>query len=263
MLSVILFNLAAVVVFMVCIWLLSVVIRDASIVDIFWGLGFVLLAWLTFIRADGYLGRKILVSFLVTVWGLRLAIHIFLRNHGKGEDPRYVAMRERHGDRFWYVSLVTVFMLQAVLLWIVSLVAQVSQISPVPARFTWFDVAGTMVWGVGFFFESIGDWELKEFLKNPANKGKVMDKGLWAYTRHPNYFGESLIWWGMFLFALSSPANLWTIVSPLVITFLLLKVSGVTLTEESMATEHSGYDEYVNSTSAFIPWFPKKRRKAV
>jgi steroid 5-alpha reductase family enzyme len=261
MISILLFNLGAVVVFMVLVWLISVVRRDASIVDVFWGLGFVLVTWLTFARADGYLGRRLLVSFLVTVWGLRLAIHIFFRNHGKGEDPRYAAMRERHGQRFWYVSLVTVFMLQAVLLWIVSLVAQAAQISATPAWFTWLDVAGTAVWGVGFFFEAVGDWELRDFLKNPANKGKVMDKGLWAYTRHPNYFGESLIWWGMFFIALSSPGTIWTIISPVVITFLVLKVSGVALTEKSMAEEHDDFDDYVQRTNAFIPWFPKKKGK--
>lgn len=261
MVPVILFNLLVVVIFMGCVWLLSVAMKDASIVDVFWGFGFILVAWLTFGRAEGYLGRRVLVSVLVTVWGLRLAIHIFLRNRGKGEDPRYAAMREHYGDRFWYVSLVTVFMLQAMLLWIVSLVAQVSQLFPTPARFTWLDVAGAIIWGIGFVFESVGDWQLRSFLKNPENRGKVLNRGLWAYTRHPNYFGESLIWWGIFLVALSSFANLWAIASPLLITFLLLKISGVSLTEESMASEHSDYGDYVNSTSTFIPWFRKRRGK--
>jgi steroid 5-alpha reductase family enzyme len=259
MASILIVNLGIVLAFMVAVWLLSIAKRDASIVDIFWGLGFVLIAWMTFIRADGYIGRRALILVLVTAWGLRLAIHIFLRNHGKGEDPRYAAMRERHGSRFWYVSLVTVFMLQAVLLWIVSLAGQASQISPTPETFTWLDIAGAIVWGTGFFFESVGDWQLKNFLKDPANRGKVLDWGLWAYTRHPNYFGESLIWWGVFIIALSSPANLWTIISPLLITFLLLKVSGVALTEKSMTTEHSDYGDYVKRTNAFIPWFPKKK----
>jgi steroid 5-alpha reductase family enzyme len=261
MASVLLFNLGAVVLFMFFIWLLSLAKRDASIVDMFWGLGFILVAWITFIRTDGYLGRRILVSSLTTIWGLRLAIHIFVRNHGKGEDPRYAAMRERHGERFWYMSLATVFMFQALLLWIVSLVNQVSQIHAMPAVITWLDIAGIIVFGTGFFFESVGDWQLRKFLENPASRGKLLESGLWAYTRHPNYFGESLIWWGMYLIALSSSSNLWVIISPLLITFLLLKVSGVVLTEKSMAAEHSDYDDYVERTSSFIPWFPKKRRK--
>jgi len=258
MASILIFNLGAVVIFMVCIWLVSIAKKDASIVDIAWGLGFVLLAWLTFTRADGYLGRKALVSVLVTIWGFRLATHIFLRNLGKGEDPRYADMRNRHGERFWLLSLFKVFLLQALLAWIIALVIQVPQFSNAPSRLTMFDFAGVVIWCAGFIFESVGDWQLKQFLNNPSNKGKLMTEGLWAFTRHPNYFGESLIWWGFFVLALSDRGHLWLIISPLLITFLLLRVSGVAMLEKSMVTAHAGYEDYIRNTNAFIPWFPKE-----
>jgi steroid 5-alpha reductase family enzyme len=259
MTSILLFNLCAVIVFMVCVWLVSVAKEDASIVDIVWGLGFVLLAWLTFGRSHGYFGRKLLILILVTLWGLRLATHIFLRSRGKGEDPRYAEMRKRHGNRFWFVSLFTVFLLQGVLLWIIALVIQVPQFSRMPPRLTMFDFAGVVIWCTGFLFESVGDWQLTRFLNEPSNKDKLLTDGLWAYTRHPNYFGESLIWWGFFAIAVSNRGNIWLIVSPLVITFLLLRVSGVTLLKKSMVTAHTDYEEYKQNTSAFIPWFPKTK----
>lgn len=256
-------NLFWVILFMTGVWLISLWKKDASIVDVSWGLGFVLVAWLTFARADGYLGRRILVMALTTLWGLRLSLHIFLRNKGKGEDPRYAAMRERHGEKFWWMSFFTVFMLQASLLWIISLVVQIAQISPGPVGLIWLDIVGLLIWAFGFLFESIGDWQLKEFQKNPENSGKVFDGGLWRYTRHPNYFGESLVWWGMFFIAAATPGGLWVIISPILITVLLLKVSGVVMLEELMTTTHPEYTDYVRNTSAFIPWFPGKRRQVL
>ncbi|GAB4344996.1 MAG: DUF1295 domain-containing protein [Candidatus Abyssubacteria bacterium] len=252
-------NLAAAIALMFCVWLLSLLKKDVSIVDIFWGLGFVLIAWLSFVQTDGYWGRKILIALLTTVWGLRLAIHIALRNRGKVEDPRYGSMREKHGSGFWWISLFTVFTLQALLLWVISLVVQVGQLSSVPARLVWLDILGASVWLIGFFFETVGDWQLARFTADPANKNKVLTKGLWALTRHPNYFGETLVWWGLFFIALATPYGLWTIISPLLITFLLLRVSGVPLLEETMLAAQPGYREYVKNTSPFIPWFSKKK----
>lgn len=257
--SILLINLAVVFLFMACIWLLSVAKKDASIVDIVWGLCFILLAWLTFGQADGYVGRKLLVSVLVTIWGLRLATHILFRNRGKGEDPRYMDMRRRHGKAFWYVSLFKVFLLQATLAWIIALVIQVPQFSSTPSRFTILDLAGVVIWCTGLVFESVGDWQLTQFLSKPSNKDQLLTSGLWAYTRHPNYFGESLIWWGFFLIALSNSGNIWLIMSPLLITFLLLRVSGVALLEKSMVNDHTEYSDYMQNTSAFIPWFPKTK----
>jgi len=253
-------NLVILFVCMICLWFLSLALKNASIVDIFWGLGFVIVAWLSFYRAEGYLGRKLLICALVTVWGLRLAIHIAGRNWGKGEDRRYQAWRASYGPRFWWVSLFTVFGTQGILLWVISLVAQAGQISPEPSRWVWQDTLGLLVWAIGFFFEAAGDWQLARFKADPANRGKVMNRGLWAYTRHPNYFGECLMWWGLFLIALATPVNIWTIISPLTITILLLKVSGVTLLEKSIVETRPKYRDYMESTSAFIPWFPKRKQ---
>jgi steroid 5-alpha reductase family enzyme len=241
------------------VWLLSLIKRDASIVDVFWGLGFVVVAWLTFLQADGYLGRKILITLLTTLWGLRLAMHILIRDWGHGEDRRYQAWRAQYGARFWWVSLFTVFGLQGVLLWAISLILQVGQMSAIPARLIILDFLGAIVWTVGFIFEAVADWQLYRFKTDPENKGKVMKKGLWAYSRHPNYFGESLIWWGLFLITLATPGSFWTVISPMVITFLLLKVSGVTLLEKTIVDSRPEYRDYIESTSSFIPRLPRKR----
>ncbi len=252
-------NFFAVMVMMFGVWLLSLIKRDASIVDVFWGLGFVVVAWLTFLQADGYLGRKVLITLLTTLWGLRLAMHILIRDWGHGEDRRYQAWRAQYGARFWWVSLFTVFGLQGVLLWAISLILQVGQMSAIPARLVILDFLGTIVWTVGFIFEAVADWQLYRFKADPENKGKVMKKGLWAYSRHPNYFGESLIWWGLFLITLATPGSFWTVISPMVITFLLLKVSGVTLLEKTIVDSRPEYRDYIESTSSFIPRLPRKR----
>jgi steroid 5-alpha reductase family enzyme len=255
-------NLLAALALMFFVWILSLIRKDASIVDSFWGLGFVLIAWITLFNTDGYTGRRILLALLTTLWGLRLCIHITWRNRGHGEDKRYQAMRKQHGPRFWWISLFTVFGTQAVLMWVISLVVQVGQIAASPPHFTWLDLVGVLVWYTGLLFEAIGDWQLARFKADPANKGRVMDQGLWAYTRHPNYFGESLIWWGMFLVTLSTPWGWIAIISPAVITFLLLKVSGVTLLEKSIVETRPKYRDYIESTNAFVPWFPRKKQTA-
>ena len=206
-LTILAWNLAAVLALMTGAWLLSLILEDASIADVVWGLGFVLVAWLTFFLADGHLPRKLLMAALVTVWGLRLAVHIGWRKRGKGEDRRYRAWRARHGKRFWWVSLFTVFGIQGLLLWVISLSVQAGQTAREPASLGVLDLAGLAVWCVGFLFEAVGDAQLARFKADPSNRGHVMDRGLWAYTRHPNYFGECLMWWGLFLIALSAPGN--------------------------------------------------------
>ncbi len=253
-------NLAAVLAFMAGAWLLSLVLEDASIADVFWGLGFVLVAWVTFFLAeDGSLPRKVLITALVTVWGLRLAVHIGWRKRGKGEDRRYRAWRSHYGKAFPWVSLFTVFGLQGMLLWIISLGVQVGQAASAPATLGWPAALGSLIWLAGFVFEVVGDAQLARFKADPANRGRVMDRGLWAATRHPNYFGESLMWWGLFVIVLPTPHGLWTVISPVTITFLLLRVSGVTLLEKSIEETRPAYRAYQERTSAFIPWFPKKR----
>ena len=259
-LSIFITNLAAVMAMMFAVWLFSLLKRDASIVDVFWGLGFVVVAWLTFLKADGYLGRKVLITVLTTLWGLRLALYICIRNWGHGEDSRYQAWRAQYGARFWWVSLFTVFGLQGVLLWTISLTLQVGQISAIPAKLVMLDLLGMIIWAVGFIFEAVADWQLYRFKADPENKGKVMNKGLWAYTRHPNYFGESLVWWGLFIITLATPGSTWVVISPLLITFLLVKVSGVTLLEKTIVDSRPEYADYIKSTSSFIPWFPRKEK---
>jgi steroid 5-alpha reductase family enzyme len=250
--------LGAIIAWMIVIWLFSVRLRNASIVDIFWGAGFVFAGWLYFLLTDGAGARRWLVASLVTAWGLRLSAHLFLRNHGKGEDYRYREMREAHGPRFWWVSLFTVYLLQGLILWIVSLPLWVSMGAARPAGLTWIDGLGVAIFCVGLFFEALGDWQLARFKSDPDNRGKLLTSGLWRYTRHPNYFGDGMVWWGLTLHALATPASAWTLVSPLLMTVLLMKVSGVTLLEKKLRETKPGFREYMVSTSAFFPWFPRR-----
>jgi len=251
-------NLAAVTGMMFCGWLISLVYKNVTLVDSLWGMGFVLIAWITFCLTEGYTGRKVLIVVLTTVWGLRLSAHLSWRNWGKGEDPRYGGWRQAGGNRFWIISLFKVFLLQALFMWVIALAIQYGQVSRMPAHFTRLDFAGLIIWMIGFLFESISDWQLARFKSDPANKGKVMDRGLWAYSRHPNYFGECLIWWGIFLIALSTANSWWTIISPFIITAVLLKMTGIPLMEKTIVDSRPGYREYIRRTPAFIPWFPKK-----
>lgn len=251
-------NLAIIMGFMTLVWVLSVIMKNASIVDIFWGLGFIFISLINFIRTDGFITRNILILILVGIWGLRLAVYIFIRNKGKGEDPRYQNFRKKYGKNYWIISLFQVFYLQSVLLWIVSTPIQIGQASYTPAYLIWSDFIGIGIWLIGFLFETIGDIQLAIFKSKDENKGKVFDKGLWKYTRHPNYFGESLIWWGIFFIAVSTPYGIYSIISPILITFLLLRVSGVTMLEKGIKKTKPEYEDYIKKTSSFFPWFPKK-----
>lgn len=239
------------------LWLLSLKLKDASIVDIFWGLGFALIAIASYFVGGGFVHRKQLITAMVVIWGVRLAWHIGSRNIGKGEDFRYQAMRKKHGERFPLVSLYSVFLLQGVLMWLISLPLQAAQIPVQPDHLTALDFAGALVWLIGFLFETIGDVQLRQFKSDPANKGKLMDRGLWALTRHPNYFGDALLWWGFYLVACAAGAW-WTIFSPALMTFLLLKVSGVAMLERSLTKTKPEYAAYARRTNAFLPWFPKR-----
>jgi steroid 5-alpha reductase family enzyme len=243
---------------MILLWLLSLALRNASIVDIFWGTGFVIVAWAAFVfTPDGFLPRKLLLAALVTIWGLRLSIHILRRNWGKPEDFRYQAWRNQHGRKWWWYSFFQVFLLQGVLLTIVAAPLLAAQLSPTPARLGVLDFIALPLWAIGFFFEAVGDWQLKRFRSDPANKGRVLDRGVWRYTRHPNYFGDSAQWWAYYLIA-ASAGGWWTIFSPILMTTLLLRVSGVSLLEKTLDSR-PGYKEYSERTSEFIPWFPRKK----
>lgn len=237
-------------------WLLSVAMRNASIVDLVWGLGFVLVAWAVRLTVDGNNARQWLLVAMVTVWGLRLSIYLTWRNHGNGEDFRYQAMRKHWGVRFWWVSLFTVFAVQGVLMWIVSLGVQLGQVPDTPGLGVLAGI-GVAVWAVGVGFEAIGDAQLARFKGDPANAGKVMDRGLWRYTRHPNYFGDACVWWGIALVAAESGLGAFGLIGALVMTVFLRRVSGVTLLEKSLKKRREGYDEYIARTSPFFPRPPK------
>jgi steroid 5-alpha reductase family enzyme len=256
-------TIALILCLMVFMWALSLARRDASIVDIFWGLGFIAVVWFAFFTTDGHGPRTLLVSVLTTLWGLRLASYIMWRNRGKEEDYRYREMREKYGKSFWIKSLVIVFGLQGALMFIISLPVQYVQLHALPAPIGPFEIAGTCAWAVGFFFETVGDIQLARFRRNASNRGGVLRSGLWAYTRHPNYFGESLMWWGLFIIALPVDYSFLTIISPLTITFLLLRVSGVTLLEKEMMATKPEYVDYVRSTSSFLPWFRHRGKSGV
>lgn len=245
-------------VLMVGTWLVSLPLKNASIVDIVWGLGFVAVAWAVRLRVDGNDARQNLLVLMVSVWGLRLAGYLFWRNHGKGEDYRYRAMRKRWGPRFGLISLATVFCLQGVLMFLVSLGMQLGQVRTTPDLGVIAGV-GVAVWLLGLAFEAVGDAQLARFKRNPANAGQVMDRGLWRYTRHPNYFGDACVWWGIALVAAETALGRWGLFGALVMTVLLLRVSGVALLEKSLSKRKPGYAEYVARTSAFVPLPPKRR----
>ncbi len=246
------------------LWLVSLQLRDASIVDIFWGPGFILVgAYYAMTVSGGPTLRGLLVLGLVTVWGLRLALHIGIRNAGAGEDFRYRKWREEAGTNFWWISLFKVFLLQAVVLWIVSSPLLLAQLGG-GESVTPLDVLGLALWVFGFLFETVADWQLQRFKKNPATSGHVMRSGLWSLSRHPNYFGEAVLWWGIALLAVPSGGWL-SLVGPLMITFMLLKVSGVAMLDTAMEERRPDYADYIATTPAFVPslrLFGIKKRRA-
>jgi steroid 5-alpha reductase family enzyme len=252
-------TLVVVLASMFLLWLLSVAKRDASIVDPFWGTGFVLVAWTAFAWNSHEPPRSLLLCVLTTVWGARLSLFLLWRNWGHGEDRRYLAMRAVHGSRFWWVSLVTVYLLQGVILWFVSLPIQATLVTASGSPLSGLDGIGVALWGAGVFFEAVGDWQLARFKADPANAGRVMDRGLWRLTRHPNYFGDFCVWWGIFVIAVAGGSS-WTGFSPLLMSVLLLKVSGVTLLEKTITERRPEYAAYQARTNAFFPWRPKPTR---
>jgi steroid 5-alpha reductase family enzyme len=242
---------------MLLLWALSLALRDASIVDIWWGPGIALVVGVAFALAGGGHPRRVLLLALVVLWALRLGGYLLWRNAGRGEDPRYQAMRRHHGARFAWLSLVTVFGLQGVLQWLVALPLQLAQLAPGPERLGALDAAGVALYALGLGFEAVGDWQLARFRDDPTSRGRVLDSGLWRYTRHPNYFGDCTAHWGMFVVALATPWGWLGVLGPLAMTVLLLRVSGVTLLERSIGKRRPEYADYQRRTSAFIPWPPR------
>jgi steroid 5-alpha reductase family enzyme len=235
------------------LWLFSLRLKDSSIIDIFWAPGFALLAWAAVIASRTLMPRGWLVLDLVTVWGLRLGLHILLRH--RGEDRRYGEMRAKFGTRWWWWSLLQVFWLQALLLWGISLPLQAAVASTAPLGA--LDYLGAMVAAAGLVIEGLADYQLTRFRADAANAGKVMDQGLWAWSRHPNYFGDALMWWGYFLIGFGASHAWWLVLSPIAMTVLLLRVSGVSLLEETIVERRPAYADYIRRTSAFVPWPPK------
>ncbi len=241
-------------VLMLLTWVISVVVDDASIVDIVWGLGFVLATWAAALAAPEITDRGLLTALLVTVWGLRLSGYLAWRNLGKGEDKRYQQMRRKNPDGFWLTSLYKVFGLQALLMLIVVVPAVAAQGSE--STLYWLDYLGVALWLIGLVFETVGDIQLARFKARPDSKGQVMDRGLWRYTRHPNYFGDFCVWWGLYVIALAGGAW-WAVFSPVVMSALLIRYSGAGLLEKTITSRRPGYQEYMQRTNAFFPGPPR------
>lgn len=240
-------------------WLLSIAIRNVSIVDSLWSLFFLVALAVSWYglpgSSTGSSTRAVLITVLVLSWALRLSVHITVRNFGEGEDRRYQAMRRKHDPGFAWKSLYIVFGLQVLLAWIISLPLLVAVRAAHPVGM--IDLLALVLWSVGFVFEAVGDRQLQRFRADPANRGQVLQSGLWRYTRHPNYFGEACMWWAFWLFALGG-GGWWTVFSPILMTVLLLRVSGVTLLEKDMSDRRPAYRDYVQRTNAFLPGPPRR-----
>ena len=251
------FSALSIFCFMCCMFVIAQLIKNNSIVDMGWGLGFILVAFVTFYAfGDARFNQK-LVTFFTFVWGARLAVYILIRNWGKPEDFRYAQWRRDWGKTVVVRAFFQVFMLQGVIMFINTLpIVVVNSTAAINSNLIWLYLLGSIVGLVGFFFEAVGDWQMFEYKSNPHHTG-IMNKGLWKYTRHPNYFGEAVQWWAMFMLAIPSGKWYISIWAPVTITFLLLRVSGVTLLEK----KYDGNDEYAaykRNTSAFLPWVSSK-----
>jgi steroid 5-alpha reductase family enzyme len=240
------------------LWIWSIIIKNVSIVDLFWGFGFVLVNAFYVFQTGELNTRKILLLVMVTVWGLRLSIYIAWRNIGKGEDFRYKEFRRKYGpNRYWWVSFFQTFLLQGLLMMIVSLPLLGVNAGAHSNALNVLDYIAVLVWLIGFAFEAGGDFQLSRFKQNPGNKGKVLNTGFWKYTRHPNYFGDAAVWWAYALLSLAA-GSYWQIIGSIMMTLLIIKVSGVALLEKTLNDTKPQYKEYIQKTSSFFPWFPKK-----
>ena len=259
MLNIFLPSVILVFLFFTSFFIIAQIIKNNSIVDIGWGIGFILITLYTFFFSEMITAKSILVTSLVLIWGFRLSYHILKRNWGKPEDFRYAKWRKEWGKWLFIRSFFQIFMLQGLLMLIIA--------SPIifinhshQTGLQLLDYLGALIWIIGFLFESIGDYQLAQFIQKPENKGKIMKYGLWQYTRHPNYFGEATMWWGIYIISLSLPNGFWFIISPLTITILLLYVSGVPMLEKKFSDDQK-FQEYARETPKFFPWFPKKSTK--
>jgi steroid 5-alpha reductase family enzyme len=252
---------AAVLAAMSLLWLLSLPLKNSSIADPFWGMAFILANSIYYIFLPaGALPRKMLASVLIILWGLRLSLHLARRYIRSGEDFRYARWRAQHGNAWPLRSYFQVFLLQGILVWLISAPLLAAHSGRAPSTLTWLDLFGAAVWLAGFYFEAAGDWQLYRFKADPANQGKLFTGGVWRYTRHPNYFGDAAQWWGPYLIALAA-GGWWTIFSPALMTFLLVRVSGVAMLEKSLIKDKPEYAAYTARTSAFFPRLPRAEKR--
>jgi steroid 5-alpha reductase family enzyme len=243
------------------LWLLSIRLKDISIIDIFWGPAFGVVALVGYALSEGHGvdARRTLITVLTTAWAVRLGVFLYWRNHGKGEDPRYTAaFRARYTKDLHWQTLKMVFLLQGFLVWLISMPVQLAQYQVQPVELGFFAWLGVLLWAVGFSFEAISDWQLARFKADPANRGHIMDRGLWRYSRHPNYFGNACLWWGLWLIACDHWTGFLTVFAPALMTHFLLNVTGKKLLEKRMSRARPGYAEYVARTPGFFPWFPRR-----
>ncbi len=249
-------SILLVLVYMSVMFGIGTVLRNNGIVDVAWGIGFVCVAWFTGITSGTWWAPQIVVTLLVTVWGLRLAYHIGKRNIGNAEDFRYAQWRKDWGRWVTVRSFFQVYLLQGLFMLIIAVPVVLVNASVVSVQMTMASWIGLGVWVIGFLFEAVGDAQLRTFIQSPEHRGKLMTTGLWKYTRHPNYFGEAVMWWGIWLFVFGTPFWWYAIVSPITITVLVRCVSGVPMLEKKYSGR-ADWKAYAGKTNAFVPWFPK------
>jgi steroid 5-alpha reductase family enzyme len=246
-----LLGLAASVLVFTILWVVSLRLQNSSIADVAWAPNILLIGLIYYFTSEGALLRTELTLALVAIWAVRLGLHLFYRQRLEGEDHRYVKWRDEYEDNWWWISYFKVFLLQSVLAWVVSLPIYFAIVSVGPASLTWLDYVGVAVFVTGFLFETVSDEHLRRFRADRANKGRVLDTGLWSYTRHPNYFGEALIWWGFGIIGVAT-GGLPGLIGPVILTYLLIYVSGIAMIEPSLFTKQ-GYSSYAGKTPVFLP----------
>lgn len=248
-------------VYMICMFVIGLKARDNSLIDIAYGPAFIAACWGAWLLGPetSRHPRTMLLLVLVGLWGLRLGLHIGLRHRGRGEDFRYRKFREDWGDTIFWRSFLQIYMLQGAVVWLVCLPVLLVLVNP-GDMLGWTDMLGFLLFTLGFFFETVSDWQLVRFKRHPANKGRIITQGLWRLSRHPNYFGEAILWWGIFLIGFGSPAGIFGLISPLTINFLLLKVSGIPMLEEKYRGNPE-FEVYKARTNAFFPWFPRRNQQ--
>ncbi len=257
MIVTILLSVLALFLYMILAFIVGTIKKNNGLIDCFYGSGYVVIAWTSLLLGGMFSLRQIIITIIVSIWGIRLSLYVTIRNWGKPEDYRYAAMRERYGDRVILKSFFRVYMFQGLIIFLVDFPVLFVNANN-NLNLGLIDIIGISIWIIGFYFEAVGDYQLRKFLNDKNRTKKVMDQGLWKYTQHPNYFGEVTMWWGIYVISLMIPLGFVMIFSPVLITFMILKVSGVRLLNKRYEGDGE-YADYKRRTSPFIPWFPKKK----